>query len=65
MKDSKIFFPILFSFKIFEMKISNDILLIIGSLTYIIEGEIKKFNSCIMSNSWYFLFKKSFGVLNF
>ena len=45
MKDSKIYFPILFSFKIFEMKISNDILLIIGSLTYIIEGEIKKFNS--------------------
>ena len=51
MKDPIIFFEILLSFKIWEINISKDNLLISGLITYIIDEETKKFNSWINVNN--------------
>ena len=62
MKDPIIFFEILLSFKIWEINISKDNLLISGLITYIIDEEIKKFNSWINVNTKFFLFRSSFEL---
>ena len=54
--ESKTFFGILVSINILDMNISKEILLIVVLLSiYIIDGVIKKFNSWITSNNWFFL----------
>ena len=61
-KDPIIFFEILLPFKIWEINISKDNLLISGLITYIIDEEIKKFNSWINVNTKFFLFRSSFEL---
>ena len=62
MEDPIIFFEILLSFNIWEINKSKDNLLIRGSLTYIIDGETKKFNSLINVNAKFFSSRSSFEL---